>query len=199
MVGFTDYSAMPDHTGVSDSALVLDDRQMKPAAAPHPKADHRSADRTPRNHQPTRGGARIPQGHHRPSLPATPRRWTDRSGPYPKSPSDRREVLRTHRTGLRVANSGGGPCRACHSSMMRSPNSTRPSCRATMPVPISRPLATRIPESAAADWAQRLSDLADEFAAQPRSGETTFGVLLGLFPTGRRPLPTDLPDDSDET
>ena len=27
--GFPDYSGMPDHTEVADSALVLDDRQMK--------------------------------------------------------------------------------------------------------------------------------------------------------------------------
>lgn len=43
----------------------------------------------------------------------------------------------------------------------------------------------RIPTSRAAEWAQRLADLADEFAAQERGGEQMYGVLLGVFATDR--------------
>ncbi len=57
----------------------------------------------------------------------------------------------------------------------------------------------RIPEHAAAEWARRLGELADEFAAQARSGDTTFGLLVGLFPTERRPLPDDDTDTDTDT
>ena len=57
----------------------------------------------------------------------------------------------------------------------------------------------RIPEHAAAEWVRRLGELADEFAGQARSGETTFGLLIGVFPTERRPLPDDDTDTDTDT
>ncbi len=44
----------------------------------------------------------------------------------------------------------------------------------------------RIPEERAEEWAARLGALADEFAAQERSGSTTYGILLGCFVTERK-------------
>ena len=54
----------------------------------------------------------------------------------------------------------------------------------------------RIPEHAAAEWSRRLSELADEFADQTRGGDTTFGLLIGLYSTERRPLPDDPEDET---
>lgn len=47
----------------------------------------------------------------------------------------------------------------------------------------------RIPEERAAEWAMRLGELTQEFAAEPRSGEVTYGLLAALYPTGRPHLP----------
>lgn len=47
----------------------------------------------------------------------------------------------------------------------------------------------RIPEERAAEWRQRLIDLLDEFVREPRAGEVTYGLLVGIFPTGRGHLP----------
>lgn len=44
----------------------------------------------------------------------------------------------------------------------------------------------RIPTERAEEWAARLGDLADEFAAQERSGSTTYGILIGCFATKRK-------------
>lgn len=46
----------------------------------------------------------------------------------------------------------------------------------------------RIPLDRAAEWCERLAALADEFAAQPRAGDTVHGLVLGLFSTTWRPL-----------
>lgn len=43
----------------------------------------------------------------------------------------------------------------------------------------------RIPASRAKEWSRRLSDLLDEFAGQRRSGDETFGLLIGLYRTDR--------------
>ncbi len=43
----------------------------------------------------------------------------------------------------------------------------------------------RIPHDRADEWAERLAALFDEFAAQPRGGDTTYGLLVGLFHTDR--------------
>jgi DNA-binding transcriptional ArsR family regulator len=52
----------------------------------------------------------------------------------------------------------------------------------------------RIPDERADEWAARLADLAEEFTAEPRGGETTFGLLLAMYPTDRPHLP-DAGDD----
>lgn len=49
----------------------------------------------------------------------------------------------------------------------------------------------RIPRERVAEWSQRVVDLAEEFATQPRDGEVVHGLVLGLFPTDWRPLPED--------
>lgn len=47
----------------------------------------------------------------------------------------------------------------------------------------------RIPDSRADEWVERLADLAFEFSAEARDGETTFGLLLAMYPTDRPHLP----------
>ncbi len=47
----------------------------------------------------------------------------------------------------------------------------------------------RIQESRAAEWVQRLVDLSDEFSGEERSGETTYGLVIGFYPTDRPHLP----------
>ena len=43
----------------------------------------------------------------------------------------------------------------------------------------------RIPDERAVEWAARLTELAQEFTGETRGGETTYGLLLGLYPTDR--------------
>jgi len=47
----------------------------------------------------------------------------------------------------------------------------------------------RIPTERAAEFAERLMQLALEFVAEPRSGETEYGMYLALFPTKRSVAP----------
>ena len=47
----------------------------------------------------------------------------------------------------------------------------------------------RIPEDRADEWVERLSQLAEEFVSQTRGGDTTYGLLLALYPTARPHLP----------
>jgi hypothetical protein len=55
----------------------------------------------------------------------------------------------------------------------------------------------RISDERAAEWSTRLNALLDEFAVQPRSGETVYGFTFALYPTQRTPLPDDAaPDES---
>lgn len=49
----------------------------------------------------------------------------------------------------------------------------------------------RIPDERADEWVARLADLAEEFTTEPRGGETTYGLLLALYPTERPHLPDD--------
>lgn len=57
----------------------------------------------------------------------------------------------------------------------------------------SGPLSTlryaRIPDKRAGEWIDRLIALAEEFTTEPRSGETTYAMLLGFYPTERPHLP----------
>lgn len=47
----------------------------------------------------------------------------------------------------------------------------------------------RIPHTRAAEWKHRLEDLLMEFTAEPASGDTTYALVFGLYPTRRPPLP----------
>ena len=47
----------------------------------------------------------------------------------------------------------------------------------------------RIPDERAEEWATRLGELAAEFTTEKRGGETTFGLLLAMYPTDRPHLP----------
>lgn len=46
----------------------------------------------------------------------------------------------------------------------------------------------RIPDERAREWKDRLDALLIEFAAEPRGGETTYGLVYGLYATGRKRL-----------
>ena len=47
----------------------------------------------------------------------------------------------------------------------------------------------RIPTERATEWAVRLGELTHEFTAEKRGGDTTFGLLVALYPTDRPHLP----------
>jgi predicted ArsR family transcriptional regulator len=47
----------------------------------------------------------------------------------------------------------------------------------------------RIPEDRAREWEQRLGDLLRDFTAEERGGETTYGLLVAMYPTERPHLP----------
>ena len=53
----------------------------------------------------------------------------------------------------------------------------------------------RIPADRAEEWFQRVAELADEFATQPRGGEVVHGMVVGVFPTAWTPLTG--PDEDD--
>ncbi|MGA7280281.1 MAG: winged helix-turn-helix domain-containing protein [Acidimicrobiia bacterium] len=57
------------------------------------------------------------------------------------------------------------------------------------PAMISTLRYARIPVDRAREWALKLGELAQEFASEPRGGETTFGLLLAMYPTDRPHLP----------
>lgn len=43
----------------------------------------------------------------------------------------------------------------------------------------------RIPHGRAQEWATKVAELLDEFGGQPRAGDTTYGLLVGIFATDR--------------
>jgi DNA-binding transcriptional ArsR family regulator len=47
----------------------------------------------------------------------------------------------------------------------------------------------RIPDERADEWVDRLTELAHEFTTEYRDGETTYGLLLAIYPTKRPHLP----------
>ncbi len=49
----------------------------------------------------------------------------------------------------------------------------------------------RIPNDRAKEWALRLADLAQEFTTEPRAGDTSYGMLVALYPTDRPHLPDE--------
>ena len=57
-------------------------------------------------------------------------------------------------------------------------------------VPIMSTLRyARIPDERAAEWVLRLGELTQEFASDPRGGETTYAMLAAFYPTDRPHLP----------
>jgi DNA-binding transcriptional ArsR family regulator len=52
----------------------------------------------------------------------------------------------------------------------------------------------RIPDDRAREWEERLGDLLRDFTAEERGGETTYGLLVAMYPTQR----PHLPDPEDE-
>jgi DNA-binding transcriptional ArsR family regulator len=47
----------------------------------------------------------------------------------------------------------------------------------------------RIPIERAAEWERRLAELTVEFVQEPRGGDVTFGLVVGIYPTDRPRLP----------
>ncbi len=47
----------------------------------------------------------------------------------------------------------------------------------------------RVPADRAQEWARRLERLLVEFAREPRAGDTTYGLVVGIYPTDRPALP----------
>lgn len=47
----------------------------------------------------------------------------------------------------------------------------------------------RIPHERASEWRERVTALAHEFASQPRGGDVTYAIALGVYPTTRKALP----------
>lgn len=60
--------------------------------------------------------------------------------------------------------------------------------------PMSTLRYARIPEERAVEWNDRLAELVSDFTAEPRAGETTYGLLVAFYPTDRPHLP-DTEDD----
>jgi DNA-binding transcriptional ArsR family regulator len=52
----------------------------------------------------------------------------------------------------------------------------------------------RIPDERADEWVERLIALAEELTAEERGGDTTYGLLLAMYPTERPHLPDGQPD-----
>jgi DNA-binding transcriptional ArsR family regulator len=52
----------------------------------------------------------------------------------------------------------------------------------------------RIPHERAHEWVLRLSELTQEFVSEPRAGETTYGILVAMYPTDRPHLPDQRED-----
>lgn len=51
------------------------------------------------------------------------------------------------------------------------------------PLPMFTSRVARIPVEKAVEFSERILDLAEEFLSLPRSGDTVFGFLSGVFPT----------------
>ena len=56
----------------------------------------------------------------------------------------------------------------------------------------------RIPTERAAEFAERLMQLSLEFVAEPRAGDTEYGMYLALFPTKRPATPPTDDEDRDD-
>jgi len=54
----------------------------------------------------------------------------------------------------------------------------------------------RIPEDRVEEFAVRLTDLAEEFAASARGGTTVYGLIISIYATDRRSLPSGEEDEA---
>ncbi|MEA1902839.1 MAG: winged helix-turn-helix domain-containing protein [Actinomycetota bacterium] len=57
--------------------------------------------------------------------------------------------------------------------------------------PLSTLRYARIPDDRAEEWSERLKDLVQEFTAERRGGDTTYGLLIAMYPTDRPHLPEE--------
>lgn len=53
----------------------------------------------------------------------------------------------------------------------------------------------RVPDDRAGEWAVRIQDVLLEFANEPRGGDTTYAMVVALYPTNRAPLPMSEEDE----
>ena len=56
-------------------------------------------------------------------------------------------------------------------------------------LPLSTLRYARVPDDRAAEWMGRLAELTQEFTAERRGGEITYGLLVAMYPTKRPHLP----------
>ncbi len=64
------------------------------------------------------------------------------------------------------------------------------------PLPMFTSRVARIPLESAFEFTERVIELAEEFIALPRSGDTVYGFLAGVYPTDHPAMPdTEHPDD----
>ena len=49
----------------------------------------------------------------------------------------------------------------------------------------------RLDEARAVEFSQRVLELAEEFVAMPRTGDTVYGFIAGVYPTDHPVLPED--------
>lgn len=50
----------------------------------------------------------------------------------------------------------------------------------------------RLTTERAGEWVHRINDLVVEFSREPVEGEVTYALVVGIYPTDRRPLADDL-------
>ena len=59
------------------------------------------------------------------------------------------------------------------------------------PQPMCTIRRARIPEERAVEFSERVAQLAEEFTALPREGDTVFGFVAAVYPTNHPVLPAD--------
>jgi DNA-binding transcriptional ArsR family regulator len=61
--------------------------------------------------------------------------------------------------------------------------------------PLSTLRYARIPDERVDEWQDRLIELVHDFTAEERGGDTTYGLLVAMYPTDRPHLPDETEDD----
>ncbi|MDJ0961598.1 MAG: winged helix-turn-helix domain-containing protein [Acidimicrobiia bacterium] len=64
------------------------------------------------------------------------------------------------------------------------------------PLPMFTIRRVRIDEKRAVEFSQRVLEVAEEFVALPRSGDTVYGFVAGVYPTDHPVLPDDHDEES---